>query len=39
MMSHNTTSPQAHPFTATIVNVQLVDPTRVTKREKTNEVL
>jgi hypothetical protein len=38
-MSRNATGFQPHPFTATIVNVQLVDPTRVTRRERRNEVL
>jgi hypothetical protein len=39
MMSRNATGLQDQPFTATIVNVQLVDPIRATKREKANEVL
>jgi hypothetical protein len=38
-MSHNATGLQNQPFTTIIVNVQLVDPIRATKREKANEVL
>jgi hypothetical protein len=39
MMPGNATGLQDQPFTATIINVQLVDTIRATKKEKANEVL
>jgi hypothetical protein len=38
-MSGNATGLQDQPFTATIINVHLVDPIRATKKERANEVL